>query len=115
MSVKENFENMDYGPAPESREMAMGWLETHRKKFKHYIGGRWQSPYSKKYFDSVNPCNRDFLAKIPHGDKRDVTRAVAAAKSAYPAWSALTGHQRARYLYAIARHIQKNARRLAVL
>ena len=43
------------------------------------------------------------------------TRAVKAARAALPAWQALTGHQRARYLYALARQVQKHSRRLAVL
>jgi aldehyde dehydrogenase (NAD+) len=45
----------------------------------------------------------------------DVDAAVAAARAALPAWQALTGHQRARYLYALARQVQKHSRRLAVL
>ena len=41
--------------------------------------------------------------------------AVEAARKAGPKWAALSGHARARYLYAIARHVQKHARLFAVL
>ena len=40
---------------------------------------------------------------------------MAAARKAQPAWQALSGHERARYLYALARQVQKHSRRLAVL
>ena len=41
--------------------------------------------------------------------------AVAAARAAFESWGKTPGHVRARYLYAIARHIQKHSRLLAVL
>jgi len=55
------------------------------------------------------------LAQVAQGDERDVAKAVKAARAAQPAWQALGGHGRARYLYALARHVQKHARLLAVL
>src|SRR6185436_14311043 len=45
----------------------------------------------------------------------DVDAAVAAARKAFPIWSALTPHARARHLYALARAVQKHSRLLAVL
>ena len=41
--------------------------------------------------------------------------AVGAARRALPAWSALPAHARARHLYALARHVQKHARLVAVV
>ena len=55
------------------------------------------------------------LAEVAKGNVDDVNAAVAAARKAQPAWAALSGHERARYLYALARQVQKHARRLAVL
>ena len=49
------------------------------------------------------------------GNIDDMNAAVAAARKALPVWQALSGHERARYLYALARLVQKHARRLAVL
>ena len=115
MAVKEIFETMEYGPASESGALARQWLDQYKQKFRHFINGKWHAPASRKYFDSTNPCNKEFLARIPWGNQRDVNNAVQAAKRALPGWSNLSGHQRARYLYALARQIQKNARLFAVL
>ena len=52
---------------------------------------------------------------VADGDEADVNRAVAAAADALEGWVAIGGHGRARYLYAMARHIQKNSRLFAVL
>src|SRR5204863_410977 len=45
----------------------------------------------------------------------DVNAAVAAARAALPAWQSLTAHARARWLYALARGVQKHSRLFAVL
>ncbi len=55
------------------------------------------------------------LGKVAHGSAAEVDAAVAAARNAFQAWSKLPGHARAKYLYAIARLIQKRERFLAVL
>ncbi len=115
MSVKTLFETMSYGPAPESDKLAFSWLDDHQRKFQLFINGRWQKPLSKKYLDSVNPANEEPLAKVAWAGKKDVDQAVKAAQKALPGWSALDGHQRARYLYALARQIQKHSRLFAVL
>jgi aldehyde dehydrogenase (NAD+) len=115
MTVKSVFESMEYGPAPEGSEAAIDWLKGHGNKFRLYIDGKWQPPVSKKYFESANPSTKDILAKVPWGNTKDVDKAVKAARKALPAWSKTPAHQRARYLYAIARQIQKNARLFSVL
>lgn len=106
---------MDYGPAPESKEQAEAWIRSHGAKFKQFINGQWVAPKTGKYLVSRNPCNQKKLASIPQSGKTDVNAAVSAAAKAFPAWKALGDHGRARYLYAIARQIQKNARLFAVL
>ncbi len=106
---------MAYGPALESREMADKWLEEHNKKFDLYIDGKWQTPLSKKYFKTVNPATEEVIAELASANSKDVDKAVKAAKKALPAWVKLGYHGRARYLYAIARLLQKNARLFAVL
>ena len=52
---------------------------------------------------------------VADGNEADVNRAVAAAADALEGWVAMGGHGRARYLYAMARHIQKNSRLFTVL
>ena len=115
MKVDKILDTMEYGPAPESRAEADQWLDNHKQKLPLYINGKWVKPKSGKYFDTFDPCNQGFLAKIPAAGKRDVDHAVEAARKALPEWLKIGAHGRARYLYAIARHIQKHARLFAVL
>ncbi|MFI5252108.1 MAG: aldehyde dehydrogenase family protein [Bacteroidota bacterium] len=109
-------ETLDYGPAPESEAKAREWLKAHKSKFSHYINGAWFPPRNGGYFKTINPAkNDDVLAEVALGTADDVEAAVSAASDAFPGWSALSGHQRARYLYAIARAVAKHARVFAVL
>ena len=115
MSVTEIFRTMDWGPAPESAGPAVEWLETHEGRFGLFIGGKWIQPESGQYFQTLNPSNGKPLAEVAQATKGDINAAVAAAAKALPEWQAMGGHRRARYLYAIARQIQKHSRFLAVL
>lgn len=115
MKVASIFESMEYGPAPESKEQAEKWLKEHGPQFKQYINGKWVTPKTGKYIISRNPCSQQKLASIPHSGKADVSVAVSAAKRALPGWQKLGSHGRARYLYAIARQIQKHSRLFSVL
>ncbi|HEX2209594.1 MAG TPA: aldehyde dehydrogenase family protein [Longimicrobium sp.] len=115
MSIAEIFETMEYGPAPESASPAVRWLEERGRTFGHFIGGEWREPGDGEYFDTINPATSKPLARIAQGGRGDVEAAVRAARDALPAWQALDGHGRARYLYALARHIQRHSRLFAVL
>ncbi len=115
MSVKAIFESMEYGPAPESPDQAQQWLQDRDNTLLHFIGGNWVEPESGEYFDTINPANGEKLARVADGNDADVNRAVAAAADALEGWVAMGGHSRARYLYAMARHIQKNSRLFSVL
>jgi aldehyde dehydrogenase (NAD+) len=114
-NIREIFETMEYGPAPESAAPVLRWLDERDRRFGLYIDGAWRAPVSGEFFPTINPANGQTLAQIAQADAGDVDLAVAAARAAYPAWSALSGHTRARYLYAIARHLQKKSRHFAVL
>ena len=115
MEIKEIYDTMVYGPAPEQAQQANEFLDGHDRTFQLFIDGAWKAPASGLYFDSVNPSNHQRLAKIAEANEQDVNDAVAAANKALPGWVAIGGHRRARYLYAIARQIQKHARLFAVL
>jgi aldehyde dehydrogenase (NAD+) len=115
VSIAEIFDSMDYGSAPESADMAVDWIAGHKGKFDQFINGRWTKPKSGKWLKTSNPATNSMLAKIANGNNKDVDSAVGAARKAQKDWAALSGHSRARYLYALARHIQKNARLLSVL
>jgi aldehyde dehydrogenase (NAD+) len=115
MSIAEIFETMEYGPAPESASPAKRWLDERGRQMRHFIGGEWRDPSGGEWFESANPATNLPLAQIAQGSQEDVDAAVAAARDALPAWSGLDGHARARYLYALARQIQKHSRLFAVL
>ncbi|MEJ2022220.1 MAG: aldehyde dehydrogenase family protein [Maritimibacter sp.] len=113
MSIKDIFDSMDYGTAPESAGEAQGWLERHGRAFGLFIDGRWTDP--GETFTTANPANGDALAEITQANGDEVDAAVAAARKAQPKWAKLSGHARAKYLYALARLVQKHARLFAVL
>jgi len=114
MSVMDIFETMTYGPALESASTALAWIEE-RQPFGLFINNQWVKPASGQYLESINPATGKPLAQVASANSADVDTAVAAARKAFVSWSKLPGHARARYLYAIARQIQKHARLLAVL
>ena len=75
----------------------------------------WRDPAEGKYFETADPSTGEKLADIAQGSVADIDAAVSAARTALPAWQNLSCPTRAKYLYAVARQIQKNSRRLAVL
>jgi aldehyde dehydrogenase (NAD+) len=113
MGVKEIFESMEYGPAPESAADALAWLVDQGDRFGHFINGDWTEV--GETFESRNPATGEVLAHLTQGTQADVDAAVAAARKAQPKWAKLGGHGRARVLYALARLVQKHSRLLAVL
>jgi aldehyde dehydrogenase (NAD+) len=115
MSIAEKFLTMEYGPAPEDPKEAQAWLQRHSHRFGHFINGGWQAPAAGEYFDTLDPSSGEKLASVAQGSSRDIDSAVHAARAAFPKWRALTPHVRARYLYALARLVQKHSRLLAVL
>ncbi len=116
MTVSDIFAQMSLGAAPESAAVANQWLDAHQRRFGLYIGGSWQLPPADAVLiDSINPANGQKLAAITQSPASAIEAAVAAANQALAPWQALSGSQRARFLYAIARQIQKHARLFAVL
>ena len=115
MSIVEKFMTMEYGPAPEDPREALAWLDHHSRRLGHFINGAWQAPAAGTYFDTADPSTGEKLATVAQGSAADVDGAVKAARAALPAWQSLTPHARARYLYALARQVQKHSRWLAVL
>jgi aldehyde dehydrogenase (NAD+) len=101
----------DLSPAPESK----GHIHL-KSKYDLFINGKWVKPSSGKYFPSINPANEEKLAEIAHANESDVDKAVKAARNAYKnVWSKLSGKERGKYIYRIARMIQERAREFAVI
>lgn len=109
------FKTMEYGPAPESSAAVDKWLEEHGRKFGLFINNEWVTPKGAKYYASFNPATGEQIAETAQAEKKDVDAAIAAARTAFDSWSKTPGVVRARYMYAIARNIQKHHRLLAVL
>ncbi|MEQ8675947.1 MAG: aldehyde dehydrogenase family protein [Aggregatilineales bacterium] len=115
MTVKEIFETMAYSPAPEDASPADAWLDRHNRKFGLFVNNSWLDPKDGGYISTSRPSTGEPLAQIADATADDVNAAVDAAKKAFESWSALSGHVRARHLYAIARNVQKHQRLLAVV
>src|ERR1035438_5154257 len=115
LSLVEKFVSMEYGPAPEDPREAVVWLERHGRRVGDFIGGAWVAPVDGQYFDTTDPSSGEVLASVAQGSAADVDAAVAAARGALYAWQSLSGHARARYLYAMARLVEKHTGRLALL
>ena len=97
----------DYAPAPEAK------LASFQKSYGHFIGGKFTKPAN--LYPTINPATEEVLAQISHGTAKDVDLAVKAARSSYEkVWSKLSGAERGKYLYRIARIMQERARELAV-
>ena len=112
MNVRDIFESMEYGPAPEGSGEALDWIASHNGKFGHWIGGAWTKP--AKIFDTRNPANGTVLAKVSQASKKDIDAAVTSARKSQKSWGK-DPKRRARVLYALARLIQKQSRLFAVL
>ena len=109
------FRTMTYGPAPESDAAAHAWLDSRDRQFDLFIDNQWTPPATVDYLPAANPARDEPLAQFADAGPADIDAAVRAARAACETWSALSPHQRARHLYAIARNIQKHARLLAVV
>ncbi len=114
-TIAEIFETLEYGPAPESADPALAWLEERGGEVLPFIGGTFRRPSSDEWFETLNPATAKPLARVAQCGAEDVDAAVEAARAAQSLWWNLGCHGRARHLYALARHVQKNARLLAVL
>jgi aldehyde dehydrogenase (NAD+) len=115
MDILKVFDTMPYGPAPESQAAAIAWLEEHERKYGLFIDNTWKFPKDAQYYPSMNPATGEKLADSVQAGQEDVDEAVASARQAFEDWSHTPGSVRARYLYAIARNIQKHHALLALL
>ena len=115
MTVAEKFVSMEYGPAPEEPKEALVWLDRHGRRFGHFIDGVWRDPIQGEFFDTVDPASGEKIASVAQGSAADIDVAVRSARNALPKWQSLSDHARARFLYAMARAVQRHSRRLAVL
>src|SRR3977135_2586311 len=114
-TVREIFDTMEYGQSPEAEDLANHWLEEHGRSFRSFINGEFNQTANPTFFDTIYPRDGKLLAHIEQSGAHEVNLAVEAATKAFLGWSKLSGHERARFLYAVARQIQKHSRLFAVL
>ncbi|WP_026877357.1 aldehyde dehydrogenase family protein [Jiangella gansuensis] len=101
----------EYAPAPESRAIV-----DIKSSYGLFVNGEFVEPVDGTSFKSVNPATEEVLAEIAQAGAADVDAAVQAARRAHDkVWSKLSGRDRGKYLFRIARIIQERARELAVL
>jgi aminomuconate-semialdehyde/2-hydroxymuconate-6-semialdehyde dehydrogenase len=81
--------------------------------FFNYIDGEFRAPASGDYLDVHEPATGRVYARVAHSDEADVAAAVAAARRAFPAWSATRVSERARILNRIADLIDEEQESLA--
>src|SRR5829696_3035447 len=99
----------DYAPAPESRAIV-----TIEDSYGLFVDGAFTPPGST--FATVNPADETVLAEVTQASTEDVDAAVAAARRAYEGvWGRMSGAERGKYLFRIARILQERAREFAVL
>src|SRR3954462_2608361 len=100
----------EYAPAPESRSVV-----DIKSSYGLFINGEFVDG-SGKAFKLISPSTEEVLAEVAEADDHDVDHAVKAARRAYNrVWSRMSGAERSKYLFRIARIIQERSRELAVL
>ena len=113
--IIQNFKNISYGPAPEDSKDVMSWINSLKHPNHLFINGKWVKSKSPKKIQVINPATNKKLTTLSVSNKSDVNEAVGAAKKAFTSWSKTSSDTRAKYLYALARLIQKHSRFLSVL
>ena len=99
-----------YAPAPETVPVRID------DRYGLFINGEFVEPGDGKYFDTINPANRQRLAEVAETGEADVDKAVKAARNAYEnVWSTMPAGDRGKYLYRIARILQERAREFAII
>lgn len=103
--------DFDYAPSLESTKVV-----TIKEKYDLFINGKWTTPKSQKYFKTINPATEEVLSHVAEANAADVDLAVKSARAAYKnTWSKLSGAERGKYIFRIARILQERAREFAVL
>jgi acyl-CoA reductase-like NAD-dependent aldehyde dehydrogenase len=100
---------LEYAPAPESRSIL-----NLRDQYGLFIDGEFVDGDGTP-FQTISPATEERIATIATASSADIDRAVAAARRAYDrTWSRMSGSDRGKYLFRIARLVQERARELAV-
>jgi acyl-CoA reductase-like NAD-dependent aldehyde dehydrogenase len=85
------------------------------RRYKHLIGGEWVDASSGEVIPRANPATEETVAEFPAGTPEDTRRAIAAARAAFDRgpWPRMSGAERGKLLYELARRVGEEAERLA--
>lgn len=86
-----------------------------KDQYELFIDGEFVKPVNPNYFNSINPADGTVISRVAEASSADVDKAVEAARKAFKKWSALSGKERGKYIFRIARLIQERAREFAVI
>jgi len=104
-------ESNSFAPAVESIEGV-----SVKKRNELYINGAWHEPEEARYIKTQNPATGEVLSEIAVGGERDIDTAVKAARIAYEGeWSMISGAERGKLLFQLARRIQECSKELALI
>lgn len=101
--------SFDYAPAPESRSIV-----DIKPAYGLFISGEFVDGRGNG-FSTINPATEEVLAQVSEASEADVDAAVAAARKAFGPWSRMSGAERGKYLFRIARLLAERSREFAVL
>jgi len=100
----------EYAPAPESRDIARL-----KASYQIFVDGQFRDGAGEAV-KTINPADEEPLAEVAEAGPSDVEDAVRAARKAFDGpWGRMSGADRGKYLFRIARAIQERGRELAVL
>ena len=107
-SIIKNFRKIKYGPAPEDDMEVLQWIKSLPNPNYNFIDGEWIKTQGTKTIQVINPANKNKLFKLSVSSKFDVDKAVKSAKKAFSFWSKTSPFKRSKYIYALARLVQKH-------
>ena len=101
---------LDLSPAPERYPVTI------KERYGHFVNGAFIDGNSDGDFPTINPATGKVLSTIASATETEVHAAVKAARTAYDSvWSKMSGAERGKYLYRIARRLQERGREFAVV
>ena len=85
------------------------------QNLKPYINGAFVESVSERYNKIFDPSTGEQIAQVPACTKEEVESAIAAAKAAYPAWSATPVRKRAQLMLKLRELIARDMESLTLL
>ena len=85
------------------------------KDIGHFIAGKPVAGTSGKFGDVFNPAAGEVIARVTLADAAEVSKAVAAAVAAWPAWAATPPLRRARVMFKLKELLERDRKELSAI